>query len=430
MVPPQCSFILVGAIVMLLATTGVLAACDPHFGGKCTCGPGSYEGRGPNTYIVNCTNTGFTDTAVLSFMPPHTEVLIFTGNRIAELPPNVFGAINDYPQLAVIDMSNNHIREIRGKAYHHVASVELLILNHNNLSIAAGGDELNHHHPRVFSNFFNLRSLHLSNAFADNTSLALSQDLHDIFMNSNLTQLTKLHLEQNEIRHFGDRNVFCDLPALRELYLSDNLLTELDFNLICMQRLHFLNLEGNRFVEVRSKKLTLLDRLVAMPGRTTDLMVDLSRNRFVCDCRLKPLVDWMLQTNVSVRGREGLTCRHRRVRVLNMSVGVSRADDDDDDGDFGADDDERSGYVRTESLLDYEAPACQVLSGRPGSGHVVALAVLLGAFSALLLVLIVSVVYMSRERIRRRCTPMLSAVSKKVQYTTIRNEDQCPEVHV
>lgn len=428
MVHRQTGLALACAIFLIqlhMSANVVRAACDPHFAGKCTCGPGSYEGRGPNTYIVNCTDAGFTNTSVLSYMPLQTEVLIFTGNRIVELPPNVFGSINDFPRLAVIDMSNNHIREIRGKAYHHVASVELLVLNHNNLSISAGDDELNHHHPRVFSNFFNLKSLHLTNAFADNTSQALSQDLHDIFMNSNLTQLTKLHLEQNEILHFGDRNVFCDLPALRELYLADNLLTEMDFNLICMRRLHFLNLEGNRFKQVSPKELTLLDRLVSMPGRTTDLIMELSRNQFVCDCKLKPLVDWLDHTNVSLRNKERLTCRHRRVRVLNMSVGVSRADDGDDDG---TEDD--TDYVRTENLLDYDAPQCQVFSGRPTSGHVVALAVLLGAFSALLLVLIVSVVYMSRDRIRRRFSPMLSAVSKKVQYTTIRNEDQCPEVHV
>lgn len=429
MVHPRTGLALACAIVLIqlhMSANVVRAACDPHFGGKCTCGPGSYEGRAPNTYIVNCTDAGFTDTSVLSYMPLQTEVLIFTGNRIAELPPNVFGSINDFPRLAVIDMSNNHIREIRGKAYHHVASVELLILNHNNLSISADDDELNHHHPRVFSNFFNLKSLHLTNAFADNTSRALSQDLHDVFMNSNLTQLGKLHLEQNEIRHFGDRNVFCDLPALGELYLADNLLTEMDFNLICMRRLHFLNLEGNRFQQVRPKELTLLDRLVAMPGRTTNLIMDFSRNRFVCDCKLKPLVDWLDHTNVSVRYKERLTCRHRRVRVLNMSAGVSRADDGDED----AADDTDTADVRTENLLDYDAPQCQVFSSRPTSGHVVALAVLLGAFSALLLVLIVSVVYMSRDRIRQRFTPMMSAVSKKVQYTTIRNEDQSPEVQV
>ena len=52
---------------------------------------------------------------------------------------------------------------------------------------------------RVFSNFENLMELHLTDAFADNSPEDLASDLHDIFFNSDLNQLRKLHLEQNEI---------------------------------------------------------------------------------------------------------------------------------------------------------------------------------------------------------------------------------------
>lgn len=431
--PGHLHLLIIVISIICIAFTAALSkfACDPHFNGRCTCGIGNYEGY--QRYIVNCTDAGFTSTAVLVHMPAETQVLIFTGNRIDELPPNVFGSINDYPRLSVIDMSNNHIREIRGKAYHHVASVELLILNHNNLTIASnddedddddggdgGSDDFNYHHPRVFSNFFNLQSLHLTNAFADNTSAALSRDLHDIFVNSNLTKLVKLHLEQNEIVRFADRNVFCDLPALRELYLADNLLSEVNFNVTCMRKLHFLNLERNRFELVRTKDLQLLDRLQELQRRpdstAEELLVDWNLNPFVCDCQLRPFVEWLSRTVVSVRNREQMTCQHRHDHVFAAGNAARQRID------------ERS---RREPLLDYEAPQCQLMTSRPAAtGHVIALAILLGAFSALLLVLIVSVGYMSRERIRRWFTPMLTAVSKKVQYTTIRNEDQCPEVHV
>lgn len=37
------------------------------------------------------------------------------GNVLVQLPWNIFGTINEYPKLRVIDMSNNHINEIRGK---------------------------------------------------------------------------------------------------------------------------------------------------------------------------------------------------------------------------------------------------------------------------------------------------------------------------
>lgn len=116
-------------------------------------------------------------------------------------------------------MSNNGIHDVKGKAFHHVVGVTRLILNHNNISISSE-EERNFHHPRVFSNFFNLEELHLTNAFADNTDATLADDLHDIFVNSNLTKLYKLHLEQNEIKNFKDDRVFCDLPNLHDIYLG------------------------------------------------------------------------------------------------------------------------------------------------------------------------------------------------------------------
>lgn len=118
----------------------------------------------------------------------------------------------------IIDMTNNGIQDIKGKAFHHVPNVTRLILNHNNISISAEYEK-NYHHPRVFSNLYNLKELHLTNAFADNT-VALADDLHDIFVNSNLTKLYKLHLEQNEIKNFRDERVFCDLPDLHDLHLG------------------------------------------------------------------------------------------------------------------------------------------------------------------------------------------------------------------
>lgn len=100
------------------------------------------------------------------------------------MPWNVFGDQDQTPHLKEVDMSNNAIKEIRGKAYHHVASVELLILDHNELSLSSfkTGEEV-HRHSRMFSNFINLRALHLTNAFKDNSPANLANDLHDIFIN-------------------------------------------------------------------------------------------------------------------------------------------------------------------------------------------------------------------------------------------------------
>lgn len=104
-------------------------------------------------------------------------MLIFTGNHLEELPWNVFGTLDSLPDLKVIDMSRNKIREIRGKAYHHVQHVERLILDFNELSLDPAKN-----HPRVFSNFVSLLELHLTDAFEDDPP-NLAAMLHNIFVN-------------------------------------------------------------------------------------------------------------------------------------------------------------------------------------------------------------------------------------------------------
>lgn len=103
-------FLLLAAIILPLTVSG---DCGPEFKKKCTCGFGEYIDK--TQYIVNCTNAGFTESSMLEHLPLQTEVLIFTGNYISELPWNVFGALNDLINLTIVDMSNNHIREFRGR---------------------------------------------------------------------------------------------------------------------------------------------------------------------------------------------------------------------------------------------------------------------------------------------------------------------------
>jgi len=156
-------------------------------------------------------------------------VLIFRGNNISILPWNIFGTLQNFTSLEVVDMSDNKIHEIPGKSYHHIPNVRRLILNNNRISIRKD-------HPRIFSNFINLQELHLTAAF-DNTSESFGTDLHDIFISSNLTKLIKIHLEQNRIVRLQDVKVFCDLPSLLDIYIGDNLLTGLDFEIGCSKSL-------------------------------------------------------------------------------------------------------------------------------------------------------------------------------------------------
>ncbi|XP_075146501.1 trophoblast glycoprotein [Haematobia irritans] len=398
------------------AFTSISTSCGPNFPSTCACGREMYEGT--MQYIVNCTNAQLRNTSVLEFMPQDVEVLIFTGNLIPELPWNVFGSINSYKNLRIVDMSNNHIREIRGKSYHHVQNVERLILNHNNLSISRDDDEVNHHHPRVFSNFLNLQSLHLTDAFDDNSSPQLSEDLHDIFMNSQLDKLQKLHLEQNEITHFKDRKVFCDLPSLRDLHLGDNFLKDINFEVSCLKNLRFLDLERNKFEFVKPHDLMVLNELEARKDRNTNLIVDFNLNPFTCDCKISSFRTWIHSTNVTVRNKESLMCFHDEVDPLPiLEIDMSQC----------------SAAIAAATIMFNTATDNHYgLGGHEETGlarHTATLIFLLIVLSMILLGLVVALVYVSRDKLKFMITPVFDNVAKKVQYTSIKDED-CPEVHV
>ena len=135
---------------------------------------------------------------MLEFLPEETEVLLFNGNNIPYIRQNVLGKDQEHANLKVIDFSNNNISEIAGKAFHFVRSVEILILNHNNLRIS--GDES---HPRLLTNFDSLRELYLTNAFTEVVdSKYYLKDLSEILMvliAEGVDTLMKLDLSQNEI---------------------------------------------------------------------------------------------------------------------------------------------------------------------------------------------------------------------------------------
>lgn len=122
---------------------------------------------------------------------------------------------------------------------------------------------------------------------------------------SNLTQLIKLHLEQNEIESFKDREVFCDLPNLMDLHLGDNSLTELRFDIRCLPKLRFLDLQRNKFPTVPQRDLNMLD---SFPKRNQTMTIDLSNNPFKCNCQLLPFVRWSETTKVNVRNVQYLKC--------------------------------------------------------------------------------------------------------------------------
>ncbi|XP_018570862.1 phospholipase A2 inhibitor [Anoplophora glabripennis] len=367
-------------LLPLLQIEARVNKCGPSFSEACFCGHQFYEGA--TMVVVNCTGQGFTDATMLRYLPEDVEMLIFTGNHITSLPLNIFGEDMDLSMLKIIDMSNNGITDIKGRTFHHVANVERLILNHNNISISEDDKNL---HPRVFSNFYNLEELHLTNAFADNTDAALAKDLHDIFVNSNLTKLVKLHLEQNEIKNFKDDRVFCDLPNLQHLYLGDNYIPCLNFNVTCLPKLTYLDLEGNNITSFSDSDLDKFDRLI-VPSRSENLVIDIDDNPFRCDSAIQNLYNWLHKTKVKVRNLERLEChqaKYGRKYIMNLKN-------------------------LTETK---HAKVSQALT------------VLLVILVVVLITLLSAYIYLKKESVKERLSPIFDAVSRKVQYTTIESQD-------
>lgn len=147
--------------------------------------------------------------------------------------------------------------------------------------------------------------LHLTNAFADNGVLNITTDLNEVFVNSNLSRLAKLHLEHNKMSFITEPQVFCQLPRLLDLHLSNNQLTGLDFNVSCLSHLRFLDLEGNHIRGLTDDQFAILD---SMQSNNRSLAIDLSNNLFSCGCSIESLYSWLRTTKVAVRNSESIQC--------------------------------------------------------------------------------------------------------------------------
>ncbi|KAJ8961505.1 hypothetical protein NQ318_014754, partial [Aromia moschata] len=361
-------------LLPLCLTEATINKCRHKELDSCFCDNQFYDNK--LMFVVNCTGLGFNNTDMLQKLPEETQMLIFTGNNISTLSDNVFGEIDYLNTLKIVDMSNNQIRDIKGKAFHHVSNVERLILNHNNISISSQYN--NFHHPRVFSNFYNLRELHLTDAFVDNTDGTLANDLHDIFVNSDLKKLFKLHLEQNEIKNFRTK-------GSSQLYLGDNSIPSLNFDVLCLKKLTFLDLERNNITKFSQDDLGKLDKL-AQPVRQENLVIKLEENPFRCDSAIKNLYNWLHKTNVQVRNLDHLEChqaKNGKKYIMNLK-----------------------------NLA--EAKHAKISQ---------ALTVLLVILVFILLTLLSAYAYLKKDVVRGKLSPLLESMSRKVQYTTLESQN-------
>ena len=274
--------------------------CPEPFKGKCHCGMRPFGRDGRESYVTNCTNTNFTDVNMLTQMSLQTEVLIFTGNNVQSLPPNFIGLDAHYDKLHTIDLSNNKIQLIRGKSFHNVKAVKELILDNNDIKI--DNDNI---HPRIFSNFKSLEVLRLKNAFDNNIhDMDFLNDLWYTFNESSLTNLKVLDLDDNHIRSsFPSQEMFCPLPSLQRLHLSNNFLTDFALDVTCLKDLNLVDMSYNFITSLSNKSLALIE------SGPPNYHINLTMNSFRCDCNLIDFFLWTkAEKGVRVDSVEKLQC--------------------------------------------------------------------------------------------------------------------------
>ena len=255
----------------------------------------------------------------------------------------------------------------------------------------------------MFYNFDALENLHLTNAFTEEVDASFYLlNLEDIFYESDLGLLVKLHLEQNEIYTIGQNtSIFCQLPSLKHLYLGDNRLSDLDFKLDCMPDIEYIDLQRNSINQLSSEALKMLDEFDDKYGLT----VELQENPFMCDCYTAKFLTWLTHTKVTVRDLEKYRCADATPRKF---VGKS---------------------IQSVNVLDLNcpteierAPASQseptIVTGY-SSSTIGTLSFLLVFLSAILL----AIAYYHRIKIKETVKPHWEYVTRKVGYSGLVNEE-------
>ncbi|NXW86885.1 TLR5 protein, partial [Alopecoenas beccarii] len=110
----------------------------------------------------------------------------------------------------------------------------------------------------------------------------------DLF--ESLSKLQVLHLNNNYLSALP-QEIFGGLTSLKRLNLASNLLSHLSPGLF-PQSLTNLNLSGNQLLSPEPEVFMTLS------------ILDITHNKYVCDCTLKNLLVWLNETNVTLAGSE------------------------------------------------------------------------------------------------------------------------------
>ena len=282
----------------------VEAPCANQNLDKCTC-ERVYSPLNEYTK-VNCTNAGFTDVSPLHSIPHTVRSIVFSGNNIPVLNPNIMGkgansACRKMLQLTALDLSRNNIRTIHGKAFHCMPQLEVLLMDNNVWRVEDPT------YTRTFSSLPRLKTLSLKNALAPGYNRT---HLKNVFIESFLDEnnLEEIHLEDNHLKYYHS-DLFCGLRNIQRIYLSRNNIATPQINPECIRQnnapLKELHLDNNNITFFPTAFMESLSQI------STLQIVNLSNNPFHCDCNFIASYRWLKNEKEShfVASKHIFTCR-------------------------------------------------------------------------------------------------------------------------
>jgi len=131
-------------------------------------------------------------------------------------------------------------------------------------------------------------------------------------------ELNNCHLKQIPA------TLFSKLFNLERLYVSNNSLHNLEFNLSNCTKLDILNFSSNNIKSFATKTISQLNEIALRKQEGSSLLVDLSNNRLHCLCNSTNFVKWLQRlptdSNIKFVDYDSYTCLHPNGSFVHVST--------------------------------------------------------------------------------------------------------------
>ncbi|GMR51693.1 hypothetical protein PMAYCL1PPCAC_21888 [Pristionchus mayeri] len=243
-----------------------------------------------NRTSVSCINVDGDASLFQQIQPiafPAMDTLVLTGNRFADISGSgLFGNKNVHDMLTLANFSDNRISGISQETFANMPHLEYLYLSNNLIDKTS---------KNPFGILKKLRKLYLAKALKNPaTTLSSMFDTH----RNQLVQLESIDLSSNKIEKI-EETTFCKVNGVAELLLSKNSLSSFEVGKNCLNGLMRLDLSGNLFNSFSSALFDALPNLFAL---------DISDNPLVCDCDLKPFIEFAQKEDSRFLNQDKTVC--------------------------------------------------------------------------------------------------------------------------